>query len=58
MRHISSFEGREYLRRMGASWLVSYAYYDKVDKSQTKWQAVGTVAQRISLYKRKQQFLW
>ena len=56
MRHVFSFEGGEYLSSMGASWFVSYAYYDKVDKSQTKWQAVDTVDQRISLYKRTDKY--
>ncbi|QEJ99089.1 hypothetical protein [Treponema phagedenis] len=56
MRHVFSFEGGEYLSSMGASWFVSYAYYDKVDKSQIKWQAVDTVDQRISLYKRTDKY--
>ena len=29
--HNFSFEGGEILTGMGASWFVSYAYYEKVD---------------------------
>ena len=41
MRHISSFEGGEYLSSMGASWFVSYdqriSLYKRTDKYHIKW---------------------
>ncbi len=48
--HNFSFEGGEILTGMGASWFVSYAYYDKIDKSHRNWDRVATTQPRLSKY--------
>ena len=35
--HNFAFEGGEILTGMGASWFVSYAYYEKVDPTHKNW---------------------
>ena len=40
----------DYLRKIGASWFVSYSYYDKIDKTHTNWQGVSTIRMRTSMY--------
>lgn len=35
---------------MGATWFVSYAYYDRVDKNHRNWDRVSTAAYRTSRY--------
>ena len=44
--HNFSFEGGEILTGMGASWFVSYAYYEKVDTSNPDWEFAGIYADR------------
>lgn len=53
--HNFNFEGGEILRTIGATWLVSYAYYDHVDKAHTNWNGVKTTSQRISRYERSRE---
>lgn len=53
--HNFNFEGGEILRTIGATWLVSYAYYDHVDKTHTNWNEVKTTSQRISRYERSRE---
>lgn len=50
--HVFSFAGGELLTGMGASWFVSYAYYEKVDHSHQNWNRVSTAPSRISTYRR------
>ena len=40
--HNFSFEGGEYLRKIGASWFVSYCYYLNIDQSHKNWASVST----------------
>ena len=51
-RHSYSFEcGGEKLASIGASWFVSYAYFDRIDQnSHRNWDRVSTVQYRTSLY--------
>lgn len=49
--HNFSFVGGEILRSIGASWLVAYAYYEKVDATHTSWNKVKTADTRIARYK-------
>ena len=61
MAHNSfSFDGGEILGKMGASWFVSYAYYNYIDKSHMNWNSTATAATRISKYNRSKQYhmLW
>jgi hypothetical protein len=35
---------------MGASWFVSYIYYEKMDRTHRNWDRVSTTQSRISKY--------
>lgn len=35
--HNFNFEGGDILTGMGASWFVSYAYYEKIDRTHRNW---------------------
>lgn len=54
--HNFSFEGGEELRSIGATWLVSYAYYDHVDKTHKNWTKVSTAKMRIRRYERTRDY--
>ena len=41
-RHSFAFEGGEDLTTMGATWFVSYCYYDKIDPTHKNWKKVET----------------
>ena len=44
------------LNRIGASWFVSYAYYEKFDKTHRNWEYVSTLTTRINGYNRNKQY--
>ena len=48
--HNFSFAGGDILSKMGATWFVSYTYYDRVDKNHRNWDRVSTAASRTSRY--------
>ena len=48
--HNFSFAGGDILSKMGATWFVSYAYYDRVDQNHRNWDWVSTAASRTSRY--------
>ena len=48
--HIFNFWGGEKLTNMGATWFVSYAYYDRVDHEHKTWEKVKTWKLRKSTY--------
>lgn len=48
--HNFSFAGGDILSKMGATWFVSYAYHDRVDKNHRNWERVSTAASRMSRY--------
>ena len=54
--HNFSFPGGEILTGMGASWFVSYAYFDKIDKTHRNWERVSTYPSRISRYQKGQKY--
>lgn len=54
--HKFAFAGGEILTEMGASWFVSYAYYDKVDRTHQNWARVATAQTRISKYNKGRPF--
>ena len=54
--HNFCFAGGEILTTMGAAWFVSYAYYEKIDKTHRSWAGVSTAQTRISSYKRGSSF--
>ena len=55
-RHVFSFNGGELLTSMGASWFVSYCYYEYIDKTHQNWNIVKTAANRKSVYLRTRQY--
>ena len=48
-RHSFDFEGGEDLTTMGATWFVSYCYYDKIDRTHKNWKKYP---ERVSIYNR------
>lgn len=48
--HNFNFEGGEILTGMGASWFVSYAYFEKIDRTHRNWERVSTSRSRLSKY--------
>ena len=54
--HNFTFEGGEILTGMGASWFVSYAYYEKIDRTHLNWAKVATTQPRISKYNKGKKF--
>ena len=54
--HNFSFEGGEILAGMGASWFVSYAYYEIIDNTHTNWARVTTTQPRLSKYNKGKVF--
>lgn len=38
------------LETMGASWFVSYAYYDYVDRTHLAWRKANTYTSRTAVY--------
>lgn len=45
--HDYNFAGGDILRRIGASWFVSYMYYKKIDENHLNWKKVTS---RVSSY--------
>lgn len=54
--HSFNFEGGEELSKIAATWFVSYAYWDYIDKSHTNWTEVKTYPSRISTYNKTKQY--
>ena len=54
--HCFSFSGGEILTRIGATWFVSYAYYERVDPSHLNWKQVSTFQSRISAYRSGEEY--
>ncbi|MGM9609616.1 MAG: hypothetical protein ACI3XE_05280 [Eubacteriales bacterium] len=48
--HNFNFEGGDILTKMGATWFVSYAYYERIDRTHKNWDKVATTQPRISKY--------
>lgn len=54
--HGYNFTSGEELSYIGASWLVSYLYYLKIDQNHRNWDKVSDVATRKNRCKRHSQF--
>lgn len=54
--HNFNFEGGEILTGMGATWFVSYAYYENIDKNHRNWERVSTAQSRLSRYNKSKQY--
>lgn len=50
VHHGFAFEGGDRLSAMGATWFVSYAYYDRIDPMHRNWENVSTTKNRIGQY--------
>jgi hypothetical protein len=58
--HDFNFEGGGELKKIGATWFVSYAYYTFIDKTHMNWETLRTHLYRASVFKRNKQYyrLW
>ena len=54
-RHAFSFEGGEQLTTIGATFFVSYLYYQNVDSNHRNWDSIKTKDSRISTINRSVQ---
>lgn len=54
--HNFNFEGGEILTGMGATWFVSYAYYENIDKNHRNWERVSTAQSRLSRFNKSKQY--
>lgn len=54
--HNFNFEGGEILTGIGATWFVSYAYYEKIDKNHRNQERVSTAQSRLSRYNKSKQY--
>ena len=44
------------LRKMGASWFVSYLYYKQIDNTHQNWNNITKVNMRISFFNNSKDF--
>ena len=54
--HDFSFAGGDRLRKIGASWFVSYAYYEHNHPTHLNWQKVKTYRTRLSTYRNTRKY--
>ena len=47
-RHSFSFEGGEQLTTIGATFFISYLYYQHIDSTHKNWELIKTKKSRIS----------
>ena len=56
MNHNFNFPGGDILADIGASWFVSYFFYEKIASTHTNWNSVSTTQLRISKYNASRQY--
>ena len=54
--HIFHFWGGEILATFGATWFVSYAYYEIIDKTHKNWTRVKTYPTRRETYSSSREY--
>lgn len=54
--HTFNFDGGEVLTRIGASWFISYSYYNFIDNQHNNWQNILTAQDRIKRYNNSQKY--
>jgi hypothetical protein len=54
--HEFNFDGGNELRKITASWFVSYSYYSCRDETHLNWQEVSTYDYRIRVFNRTGDF--
>jgi len=55
-RHSFSFEGGEQLTTIGATFFVSYLYYQHIDSTHKNWESIKTKGSRISTINRSENY--
>jgi hypothetical protein len=50
--HDFNFAGGHELRKMCATWFVSYSYYCHIDKSHKNWDEVSTCQMRVRFFEK------
>ena len=50
INHNFSFIGGDILSKIGVAWFVSYAYYNRIDKTHANWNLISTAESRKSKY--------
>ena len=55
-RHVFSFEGGEQLTTIGATFFVSYLYYQHVDSNHRNWDSIKTKTSRINTINRAERY--
>jgi hypothetical protein len=53
--HDFAFLGGDVLSKIGATWFVSFAFYETVDPSHRKWAGVKTAAMRQSTFRQSRE---
>lgn len=56
MAHDFAFVGGDVLSKIGATWFVSFAYYEIVDPSHRNWSLVKTSATRQSTFRHSREY--
>ncbi len=55
--HTFNFSGGDSLTTIGASWFVSYMYYELIDKNHKEWEKLKTAKKsRIPSYNRTREY--
>lgn len=54
-RNVFNFQGGDKLTSMGASWFVSYCYFENIDPNHQNWN-YGDVATQKSKYSNSKQY--
>lgn len=54
--HDFSFEGGQFLSRIGAWWFVSYSYHNFIDENHLAWRNVKTAEYRKKIYDKTRQY--
>ncbi|MBR1640236.1 MAG: hypothetical protein IJ688_12695 [Treponema sp.] len=55
-KHGFNFNGGDLFSKMGATWFISYSYYEKIDNTHLNWRCVSTWEKRKSTYNRTREY--
>lgn len=54
--HSFNLDGGDLFNKMGATWFVSYSYYQIIDKKHENWSLISTCGSRASVYNRTKKY--
>ncbi len=54
--HSFNLDGGGLFSKMGATWFVSYSYYQIIDKKHENWSLISTCGSRASVYDRTKKY--